>query len=290
MLPKPAPRVVRSEQLLRGNGLQGGRILIVDDEPMVRETIATVLRDEGYDVDLADDGADALRKLDAHRPDAVLLDLMMPGMNGRQFLTAIRNERGLTDLPVVVMTAVHGVGQRALSLGATDIVEKPFDVDELLGKIALAVYRARGNADLPPPLRTQRMPTIPAEPPPNEGERGVVFLVHHDRGALQRLDAMLSARGYAVVSMGRVTAQLPRLARVLAPRAILLDLDCQGGGLDVVRALRAEPALDGVPVLLFSRADQAVDDVRPDADALAAAAVSQPFDEQLLGFVERLER
>lgn len=271
--------------------MQGGRILIVDDEPMVRETIATVLRDEGYQVDLADDGADALRKLDANLPDAVLLDLMMPGMNGRQFLTAVRTERGLTELPIVVMTAVHGVGQRALSLGATDIVEKPFDVDELLGKIALAVYRSRGG-DEPPPLvaRPVLRAAPPAPAPPDDAERGVVLLVHHDRTALQRLDAMLSARGYAVVSMGRVTAQLPRLARVLAPRAILLDLDCQGGGLDVVRALRAEPALDGVPVLLFSRADEAVAEVRPDADALAAAAVAQPFDEQLLRFVERLER
>src|SRR5262245_1383866 len=97
--------------------MQGGRILIVDDEPMVRETIAQVLREEGYVVEVADDGRDALVKLDAHRPDAVLLDLMMPGMNGRQFLTALREERGDDALPVVVMTAVHGVGERALSLG-----------------------------------------------------------------------------------------------------------------------------------------------------------------------------
>jgi two-component system response regulator ResD len=266
--------------------MQGGRILIVDDEPMVRETIAQVLRDEGYTVEVADDGRDALIKLDAHRPDAVLLDLMMPGMNGRQFLTELRQQRGDHELPVVVMTAVHGVGERALSLGATDIVEKPFDVDDLLGKIALAVYRSRESersADYAAATTpTPRAPTAPAEAA--EADKGVVFLIHHDRDALQRLDTMLSSRGYAVVSMARITAQLPRLARVLAPRAILLDLDCPGGGLDIVHTLRAEASLDAVPILLFSRADAALDAVS-DRDP-ATAALSRPIDEELVRFVD----
>ena len=266
--------------------MQGGRILIVDDEPMVRETIAQVLRDEGYTVEVADDGADALIKLDAHRPDAVLLDLMMPGMNGRQFLTALREERGDVTLPVVVMTAVHGVGERALSLGATDIVEKPFDVDDLLGKIALAVYRSREHdrsADYAAATTVASDLLADAPAAAAEGDRGVVFLIHHDREALQRLDSMLSSRGYAVVSMARITPQLPRLARVLAPRAILLDLDCPGGGLDVVHTLRAEASLDAVPILRFSRADSALSDIGDDP---ATATAARPIDEELLRFVD----
>jgi DNA-binding response OmpR family regulator len=265
--------------------MQGGRILIVDDEPMVRETIAQVLREEGYTVEVADDGTDALVKLDARRPDAVLLDLMMPGMNGRQFLTALREERGDDQLPVVVMTAVHGVGERALSLGATDVVEKPFDIDDLLGKIALAVYRSREHersADYAAAIAVTSATADRAPEETAEGGKGVVFLIHHDREALQRLDAMLSSRGYAVVSMARITPQLPRLARVLAPRAILLDLDCPGGGLDVVHTLRAEASLDAVPILLFSRADTAVDEAREAGDTV----VAHPIDEELVRFVE----
>jgi DNA-binding response OmpR family regulator len=265
--------------------MQGGRILIVDDEPMVRETIAQVLREEGYTVEVADDGNDALVKLDAHRPDAVLLDLMMPGMNGRQFLTALREDRGDDALPVVVMTAVHGVAERALSLGATDVVEKPFDVDDLLGKIALAVYRSREgerSADYAAAIAVSSGAEDTAPETTAEGEKGVVFLIHHDREALQRLDAMLSSRGYAVVSMARITPQLPRLARVLAPRAILLDLDCPGGGLDIVHTLRAEASLDAVPILLFSRADTAVDEARETGDTV----VAHPIDEELMRFVE----
>src|SRR5258705_8247357 len=87
---------------------KGGRILVVDDEPMVRDTLGQVLTDEGYVVDIAVDGEDALACVKAARPDAILLDLMMPGMNGRQFLIALRNEPGYEQVPVLIMTAVHG--------------------------------------------------------------------------------------------------------------------------------------------------------------------------------------
>ena len=254
--------------------MQGGRILIVDDEPMVRETIAQVLRDEGYTVEVADDGRDALIKLDAHRPDAVLLDLMMPGMNGRQFLTALREERGDETLPVVVMTAVHGVGERALSLGATDIVEKPFDVDDLLNKVALAVYRSR---DAEPGATA----AVGAEPvvvePPREDDRGVVLVVEHDRKRLQQLDLSLSERGFTVVSMTRALVQLARLARALKPRAILLELSSEGVA-DVVRELHAEVELATVPVLVFARGNVATAD---------AGTLERATDADLVGFVER---
>src|SRR4051812_24846232 len=72
--------------------VKGGRVLVVDDDPMVRDTLAHVLADEGYVVDTAIDGADALECVRLARPDAILLDLMMPGMNGRQFLQAIRDD------------------------------------------------------------------------------------------------------------------------------------------------------------------------------------------------------
>jgi DNA-binding response OmpR family regulator len=272
--------------------VKGGRILIVDDEPMVRETISRVLVEEGYTVDCASDGEMALARCRSHPPDVILLDLMMPGMNGRQFLSTLRGDLGRTEVPVVVMTAVHGLGQRALSLGADDMVEKPFDVDELLNKIALAMFRSRqhphpsqaahaagtGEHDGPEPAVDDDLPL----PEKGSGEKGVVLLVDHDRASLQRLDALLSARGYTVVSMTRVTPQLPRLARVLQPRAVLLDLQSQGGGMEVVHALRAESALDSVPILVFSRAGASAHAGVPGA----APSMNGAGDEELLRFVE----
>jgi two-component system response regulator MprA len=138
MVHPAAERVVRSTPRMRE-----GRVLVVDDEPMVRETLGQVLSDEGYVVDLAVDGEAALERVHAARPDAILLDLMMPGMNGRQFLQALRDDPAYTNIPVLLMTAVHGLEVNLATLGASEVVEKPFNVDELLNKVALAVYRSR---------------------------------------------------------------------------------------------------------------------------------------------------
>lgn len=258
--------------------MKEGRVLVVDDEPMVRETLGHVLSDEGYVVDLAVDGESALERVHAERPDAILLDLMMPGMNGRQFLQALRDDSAFSSVPVLIMTAVHGLEVNLATLGASEVVEKPFNVDELLNKVALAVYRSRdANAAL-----TQPFPNVPPPPPapaPPETDRGVVLIVERDRARMQQLDLQLSNRGYTVVSMTRALVQLSRLARALRPRAILLDLHTDGAA-DVVRELRAEKELAEIPLLVFTRDGGAL--AHAGVDALAAAT-----DADLVSFVEQ---
>jgi len=252
--------------------MKEGRVLVVDDEPMVRETLGQMLSDEGYVVDLAVDGETALERVHAARPDAILLDLMMPGMNGRQFLQALRDEPAYAHVSVMIMTAVHGLEVNLATLGASEVVEKPFDVDELLNKVALAVYRARESNTTTGPF-----PVVPTPPEPvPEKERGVVLLVEHDRSRLQQLDMMLSARGYTVVSMTRALVQLSRLARALRPRAILLDWVSEGVG-DVVRELADTSGLDQIPILVFSR----------NGDTNIPGTLEQAADVDLVGFVER---
>lgn len=249
-----------------------GRVLVVDDEPMVRETLGQVLTDEGYVVDLAVDGETALERVHAARPDAILLDLMMPGMNGRQFLQALRAEPAYARVPVIVMTAVHGLEVNMATLGASEVVEKPFDVDDLLNKVALAVYRSRESNATPQPFAAVAAP--PESAP--EKERGVVLLVEHDRSRLQQLDMMLSARGYTVVSMTRALVQLSRLARALRPRAILLDWVSEGVGA-VVSELADTSGLELIPILVFSRT----------GDTHSPGTLEHAADADLVGFVER---
>ncbi len=264
---------------------KGGRVLVVDDDPMVRETLANVLVDEGYNVDTANDGADALQRLHAARPDAILLDMMMPGMNGRQFLQALRDDPAYAQVPVLIMTAVHGLEVNLSAIGASEVVEKPFNIEELLNKVALAVYRSR-DAD-----RLNHAPFAPAPSEPltpaeySTTDRGVVLVVEHDRGRLQQLDLLLSDRGYSVVAMTRAMAQLSRLARALRPRAILLELTSDGVN-EVVRELRAEKELDPIPILVFAREDaSSPPGGHPIPDTLERAA-----DADLVGFVDRQNR
>ena len=252
-----------------------GRVLVVDDEPMVRETLGQVLSDEGYVVDLAVDGETALERVHAARPDAILLDLMMPGMNGRQFLQALREVEAFANVPVLIMTAVHGLNVNLATLGASEVVEKPFNVDELLNKVALAVYRSRdANKSITQPLPFVTMPPVTAP----EQDRGVVLIVEHDRARLQQLDLLLSARGYTVVSMTRALVQISRLARALQPRAILLDLKSEGVN-DVVRDLRAAKELDQIPILVFAR--------EASADPADTGTLAGAEDVDLVSFVER---
>lgn len=254
-------------------GMKDGRVLVVDDEPMVRETLGQVLADEGYMVDLAVDGESALARVRAARPDAILLDLMMPGMNGRQFLQALREEPAYEDIPVMIMTAVHGLSVNPATLGASTVVEKPFNVDELLNKVALAVYRSReSRTNLAPPV----VAPPPAESPDGDGERGVVLLVEHDRSRLQQLDMMLSARGYTVVSMTRALLQLSRLARALRPRAILLDSRSEGTA-EVVAELADISGIGQIPICVFSRT----------TDANILGTLEGATDVDLVSFVER---
>jgi DNA-binding response OmpR family regulator len=242
--------------------MKEGRVLVVDDEPMVRETLGQFLTDEGYVVDLAVDGEMALALVHASRPDAILLDLMMPGMNGRQFLQALRDQPAYASVPVLIMTAVHGLEVNLATLGASEVVEKPFNVEELLNKVALAVYRSRGETPI-----SVSPPVSPVRQPPPPDDQGLVLVVEHDRANLTKLDVLLSARGYTVVSMTRALVQLSRLARVLRPRAILLDLNSERAH-DVLAELRSSPDLATIPVLAFTRAEI-------------------PQDTDLVGFVDR---
>jgi DNA-binding response OmpR family regulator len=155
-----------------GSQAKEGRVLVVDDEPMVRETLGQVLADEGYVVDLAVDGETALERVHAARPDAILLDLMMPGMNGRQFLQALRNIPAYSGVPVLIMTAVHGLNVNLQTLGASEVVEKPFNVDELLNKVALAVYRSRdAHKSISQPLPFVSMPKVAVAEPATRWSR-----------------------------------------------------------------------------------------------------------------------
>ena len=110
------------------------RILVVDDDPSIRDMVRMVLEVEGYEVSLADDGFAALFSIEEARPDCVVLDVMMPGIDGHDVLARIRAaERGL-DLPVVMLTAAASDEQAwaAWSEGVDYFLAKPFDPDELL--------------------------------------------------------------------------------------------------------------------------------------------------------------
>ena len=113
------------------------RVLVVDDEPPIRDLCRVSLELRGFDVDEAVDGEDALARLRADRPDVVLLDVMMPKLDGWGTLAAIAADEDLRDVPVVLMTALSDEAdrERADKAGVASFVAKPFDPQELVDAI-----------------------------------------------------------------------------------------------------------------------------------------------------------
>lgn len=119
------------------------RILLVDDDPGVTRRLQASLQQEGYQVAVAVNGQDALEQLKSFHPHLILLDILMPWMDGRAFLDQLRAGGNWT--PVIMLTRVGGVSQkaRALNAGADDYIKKPFSFDELLARVGAVLRRVR---------------------------------------------------------------------------------------------------------------------------------------------------
>ncbi len=159
------------------------KVLVVDDELHIRELVAFILDDSGYEIRGVPDGFEALRVLESWTPDVILLDITMPKLDGFELLPKLRR---LTDAPVIVLSARGDVQDRVAGLvrGADDYVSKPFDPRELEARIAKALRRPKlaattllRYADLTMDLETHRV---------TRGSRAI-HLTRREFDLLQRL-------------------------------------------------------------------------------------------------------
>lgn len=118
------------------------RVLVVDDDPDIRALLVSILADEGYEAESAANGRDALALLERWRADLVVLDLMMPVMDGWAFAARMRERE--PAVPIVVVSAARDLVRHADTIGATDVIPKPFDIDTFLPTIQRAVGRNPG--------------------------------------------------------------------------------------------------------------------------------------------------
>ncbi|HYV46124.1 MAG TPA: response regulator [Myxococcaceae bacterium] len=114
-------------------------ILVVDDDPDILDALSEILETEGYEVDRARHGQEALSRIDQRRPDLILLDLMMPVMDGWEFAHALRRREDGAHIPVVVLSADRQASAKARVVGARDFLAKPFELNELLRVVSDSV-------------------------------------------------------------------------------------------------------------------------------------------------------
>ncbi len=151
------------------------RILVVDDSATIRRVVGRTLTQAGYDVSLAVDGREALEKVQAEIPDLVLVDFVMPNMNGLRFVQSMRQIANLQRVPVVLMSAkADKIGDGFVAqTGAIDAITKPFSPEALLAVTGHALSRAELYEDeahdtMPPPPSVERISSVPPSEPPSE--------------------------------------------------------------------------------------------------------------------------
>ncbi|RVU22338.1 response regulator transcription factor [Streptomyces antnestii] len=199
-----------------------GRVLVVDDDPTVAEVVAGYLDRAGYDVDRAADGPAALDRAHAQPPDLVVLDLMLPGMDGLEVCRRLR-ERG--PVPVIMLTARGDEGERILGLevGADDYVTKPFSPRELVLRVESVLRRARA-AGAPKPSGPLRAGALTVDPAARRATKGgdelaltirefdlLAFFLRHPGRAFDREELMREVWGWDFGDLSTVTVHVRRL-------------------------------------------------------------------------------
>jgi two-component system cell cycle response regulator len=289
-------------------------ILVAEDSLVVRSVLLQNLRDRGYTVIEADDGEAALRRCREARPDVVLLDIEMPGLDGYQVLAALKADPDLVDIPVVFLTGRTKTDDivEGLRLGAHDYLKKPFEVSELIARVSSAVrmkklqdeLRTR-NAELHLVSRTDALTGLPNRRHLAErlAEMGSASSRHHRPLGVLMLDidhfkrvndaAGHEAGDVVLCEFAHRLQRLPRMEDVVGRwggeefLALLPDTDLAGAQLLAQRTLAAIAAQpfalpDGTALNITVSIGCAVD-VTHDTDKLVARADSALYEAKTAG-------
>jgi len=231
------PASLAAEQDMAEGGAQaehddasGDVVLVIDDDPAQRDLMTRFLEREGFSARTAPDGSSGIELARALRPRAILLDVMMPGMDGWSVLSALKAIPELAKIPVVMVTFVSQRGL-ANSLGAADYVLKPVEWE----RFRQVMDRFRG-------------------------EDGDVLVVDDDADTRQRMRTVLEKNGWTVTEASNGLEALDQVAHAV-PKLILLDLTMPVmDGFSFLRALRERPGCADVPVVVLSARDLTSED------------------------------
>jgi CheY-like chemotaxis protein len=205
------------------------RVLLVEDDAGVRHVLRRMLEGGAFDVIDAQTGTEALNMIRASRPDALIVDLLLPQMNGLQLLEALQAAGVHRALPIIAITGTITSEEVVRELGAAGLLRKPFKRAELLTAIETVLHRG---------------PTAPAARP-----RGRVLIIEDDPAAREMLETMFRFDGYETI-VARNGAEGLQEMRQCRPSAVLLDLMMPVmDGWQFRKRQLADPALASIPVV-----------------------------------------
>jgi signal transduction histidine kinase/CheY-like chemotaxis protein len=204
-------------------------VLVVEDDPDIAAVLRTYLESDGYTVEVATDGQQAIQAAREHRPFAITLDISLPKLDGWSVLNALKREPTTADIPVIVVSIVDNK-DFGMVLGATEYLVKPIDHERLR-----AILRQLG-------------------PAPQAGN-ATILVVDDDPAICDVVGSSLSSDGWRVLTAGDGEAALAAVAAE-HPRAIVLDLMMpRVDGFDVLSSIRADPRTRDLPVIVVTAKD-----------------------------------
>jgi two-component system response regulator MprA len=216
---------------------QGARVLVVDDDPQLREALTRALELDDYQVATANNGAQALEAISARRPDVVVLDVMMPYVGGLDVCRTLRERKD--RLPILVLTARDEVGDRVAGLdaGADDYLTKPFALDELRARLRALLRRTASDDDAGATLRYEDLELDPGARTVFRGERPID----------------LTRTEYALLELLMRNAGRPLTRDVIMERVWGWESEPTSNSLEVfVGYLRRKTESDGEPRLIHT--------------------------------------
>ncbi|UVW29311.1 response regulator [Massilia sp. H6] len=255
----PAPRTLLAPP---AEGARGPHVMVVDDDPAVCEWLARLLAKEGFQVTVAGDGEAALNAALARRPDLILLDILMPRMNGWTLMGRLKDIPALADVPIIMITMDED-RERGFAMGASAYLPKPLDRQQCAAM--LAKYRSRLHAPK-------------------------ALLVEDDPVASELLQGMLAAEGWTVslACNGRIGLDL--LLTEQTVDLVLLDLLMpEMDGFEFLERLRQVPAWHEIPVIVMTAKDlTGTDMARLNGSIQGMLHKDAPYEQHLVEEVRRI--
>jgi DNA-binding response OmpR family regulator len=200
---------------------QTANILIVDDDESIRSLLQQELGDAGYNIDEASNGKEALERVRTNRPDLIILDIMMPEMNGFDVAAVLKNDPQTMDIPIIVLSVVQDKA-RGFRIGVDRYLTKPIDTDLLFNEIGSLLEQGKSKRK--------------------------VMIVDEDTAAVSTLTEVLKTKGYEVMESNE--KELLENAVANQPDIIIIN-SILSGKQDIVKTLRFEKGLENVLFLVY---------------------------------------
>ena len=239
-------------------GLSNGhRILIVDDEPMNTKLLDSVLSLEKYETRVAHTGMEALQKVSDESPDLILLDVMMPGMDGHEVTRILKGDPKTRDIPIILVTSLHGKDDKTkgLEAGADEFLNKPVNATELLARISSLIQLKQYKEQLKVRLQSQKAFTLQSNDQESIDSRRdlpVVLLVDDNEKDSRLIETYLSGEPYQVRCVKDGVEALHAVQKTM-PDLIILDILLpRMDGFEVCRCLKEMEKTSNLQIVLIT--------------------------------------